>query len=714
MRSSRSCAAERRRRGAVVATVLALCALDPAGAAAAGLGFEVRATPDSRRPLERIAITVPPWGVDAVRTVYVLRPRAGPLDDVRFEATVDDGPATVSPAGAVSTPGRDGIVPVRISVAEPRHGQTGALVATAGGRGQTLAAIAIKRDPDAVVSVAGADDEGVSRISRSALTSERFTLASGADREITDLRIRVPPLRDPEGLQVRTEAAVGGAPLREGRPHRLPARGTLTLTVSAVLEVAGEHHGAIQLAYGGLTTAVPLRVRRVNAAPTIALADPEPMQLLTSDDKSVFLQVRETGGHTIELPPPSVLLRRSDGGALFSVPSGQVLLDGRRAPVELQPGQARALRVSLAGLDGPGRYAAHLSFGGEPRPTEATATVFVRHPAWIAVLILVMAVALSEGARELRSGRIAALRRGRAMAAVDGELGNLATVCAPAIDEQLERLDRAVPPGTGAGRTEPLAGATQAVRTELVETRRSLERIADADSARTAAWRAWFEAAAEAVAALVERTPGLPGVTPAGRNRLRQQLAADMDEIRQARDPRLAVNRYCDASAQFLDTAATGLALVAAGDGADRADVGRLAESSARAARSGDLARAWDGYIAAAQAWNGSGSRRTPDREGPPDPAAGTPGATTSPRIASRDASSGNRVPAHPIAPGRELAISLMAGAVAAVAGVIVLYEPDRAWGTFSDAVLLVAFAVAIHQGLTHGALRLLRRRPAP
>jgi hypothetical protein len=696
---------------AVAVVLVALAVIGTDAAKAADLGLEVRATPQSRRALPRIAISVPPGAADAVRTVYVVSRVDDPPRDITLTATVEDAQAAVSPTGPLPLTDRSSVVPVRISVPNPDRTLTGALVATAGQRGQTLAQIAVKHDPNAVVSIDGADDQGLKRLAPAEEMRERFVIVSETDRTITDLRIAVAPFRDPEGQQIVPDLTVDGAPLREGAPYVIPGRGRRTLTVAARLAVGGEYLSAIQLRYGAVAANVPLHVRRTHVAPTVELTDPGSVQANTGRPAAFQLELRESGGHVLLLPVPSLVLRRSDDRRAFSLPPGEVTLDGLQVPLRLEPGETRSVEVAVPGVDGPGRYTARISFGGEPEPKRATATLFVRRPVEQAVFLMLIALAFGEWARRLLSGRQLAHQRRNEVAALDGGLGRLAAGSTPVVEEQMAGLDRAVPASTTNGTVAAaLAGAADWVRAELVTTRRTLDDVASADAARTAAWRSWLDAAADQISALIDHVQELPGVEPAPRDRLRQQLAPDVEKIRDAKDPRVAVERYCDASAHYLETAATGLAGLTARR--RRPDVGRLAENSVRAARAGDLAAAWESYATAVQAWSGSQpaagvgphSPRAEVEEAVRRAAAAAPpttdGAATTP--APRPTASGQ--------PRIALVTSVVVGLVALFAGLIVLYLPDRTWGTLADFGKLFLFVAAIHLVVVTVALRVAQR----
>jgi hypothetical protein len=694
---------------AAVAVALALTITD--AAQAADLGLEVRATPQSRRALPRIAISVPPGAADAVRTVYVVSRVEDPPRDVTLTATVEDAQATLSPTGLLPLTDRSSVVPVRISVPNPDRSLTGALVATAGQRGQTLAQIAVKHDPNAVISIEGADDQGVKRLAPAEEMRERFTIVSGTDTPITDLRIAVAPFRDPEGQQTVPDVTVDGAPLREGAPYAIPGRGRRTLAIAARLPVGGEYVSAIELRYGLRAANVPLHVRRTHVAPTVALTDPGSVQASTGRPASFQLELRETGGHVLLLPVPSLVLRRSDGDRAFSLSPGEVTLDGAQVSLRLEPGETRSVEVAVPGVQGPGRYAARISFGGEPEPKQATATVFVRRPVEQALLVMLIALALGEWARRLLSGRQLAQQRRTDVAALDGGLGRLAAGSTPVVEEQLAGLDRAVPPSTTNGTVAAaLAGAADAVRAELLATRRTLDEVVTADAARTAAWRTWLDAAADQISALIDHVQELPGVEPAPRDRLRQQLVPDVEKIRDAKDPRVGIERYCDASAHYLETAASGLAALTAGR--RRPDVGRLAEDSVRAAKAGNLARAWDGYTTALQVWNGS---QPAAGVGPDSPREEVEEAVRRAAAAALPTTAGGATTAAPRVttfgqPRPALVTSAIVGLLALLAGVIVLYLPDRTWGTLADFGKIFLFVAVIHLVVVSVALGVAQR----
>jgi hypothetical protein len=687
------------RRMVAAALTVAAMIVTEGSAHAADLGLEVRASPGSRRALPRITIRVPPGAADAVRTVYVLSRVPDPPPDVRLTATVEDSQAVLSPSGRLVLSGRDSVVPVRITVPNPERAQTGTLVATSQDRGQTLAQIAVKRDPAAVISVDGADDAGLERISPVESTREAFTITSRADEAVTDLRIAVAPFRDQEGGQIVPDVTLDGAPLRAGAPYEVPSHGRRSLVVRAGLEVAGEYQGSIRLGYGRIVAELPLRIRRTRVPPTIALTSPGSVQTVTGRTTRFPLEIRETGGHTVVLPLPSLVLRRADGDRRFSQAPGEVTLDGLRVPVRLEPGEVRSVDVAVPGVQGPGEYTARISFGGEPEPKQATATLFVRRPVEIAVLVLLLGIAASEWARRRFSGPHLAVRRRSEAASLDGGLGRLVAGSAPVVEEQMAGLERAVPPPTNGNMSSALAAATDSVRGELIATRETLDRLAGADATRTSAWRTWMNAAADELMALIEHASELPGVEPSARERLRQRLVPDIESIRTENDPRLATERYRDASAHYLETAATGLAALTARD--RRPDVGRLAEISVQAARAGDLARAWQGYIAAAHAWDGSyanvrvdtaarrGAHEAAEEEalapavavvGPPAAVAGpSPRRSTGPYSRTTAATSA------------VIALAMV------LVGVLVLYQPDRAWGTLADLLAMFAFAAGIH-----------------
>ncbi|HWT26130.1 MAG TPA: hypothetical protein VN213_21665, partial [Solirubrobacteraceae bacterium] len=417
--------------GAAVAAALVLALLGADTASAADLGLEVRATPESRRGLPRIALSVPPGAADAVRTVYVVSRVDDPPRDIRLTATVEDAQATLSPPGPLPLTGRDSVVPVRIGVPNPEGDLTGALVATAGSRGETLAQIAVKHDPDAVISIDGVDDQGLKRLVPRESVLERFTIVSDADTPVTDLTLAVRPVRDPEGQQIVLDATIDGAPLRPGSPYTVPAHGRRTLAITARLPLGGEYQSAIEMRYGDVVANVPLHLRRTHAAPTVALTEPGAVQATTGRDVSFQLELRETGGHIVTLPLPSLLLQRAEDGRPFAVPPGDITLDGVQAPTRLEPGETRLVDVAVPGAGAPGRYTARLSFGGEPQPKQVTATLFVRRPVEIAIVVMLLALAFGEWARRLLSARHVGQRRRRELASLDGGLGRLASRGAP-------------------------------------------------------------------------------------------------------------------------------------------------------------------------------------------------------------------------------------------------------------------------------------------
>lgn len=682
-----------------------LGALVAATPARADLGLQVRASPEARRPLPRIAIAVPRWSRDAVRTVYVLGRPGDTLEDVSFRATVGDEEATLTPSGAITIPGGRGVVPLRISVPNARATDTGTLVATAGQRGQTLAQIAIKRDPEVVVSVAGADDGGVKRISRAEITRQRFTLVSGTDRDITDLRVRVGPLRDPEGRQVLAGVRLDGTPIGQGGPYVLRGRETMSLTVTPRLEVAGEHQTTIRLTYGRTTAEMPVQIRRTGVAPTVQLTDPGSVQLETSSDKVFDLEIRESGGHQVVLPPPSLVLRKVDEDRKLSLKPGDVALDGAQTPTIIQPGQAKTAEVTVPGVDGPGRYEARISFGGEPEPKETTATLFVRRPAWVVLILLLAVMAISELLRRIWSSRTIGRRHDAAIASLDGELTRVAAVGAPVIDEQIGGLMRVVPPGMDGDDTE-LGRATRTLESQLLIERESLGQVAAAESGRSAAWRTWLDAAADHMALLPDRTSKLPGVDAAAQERLRQQLRPDTTAIREASDPRIALERYFDGCTRFLEVAAAGLAETAGGvdgNGRRRPEVARLAGMAVEAARAGHLRRAWADYGRAIATWNGTSE---PIVEGLPTRDQGN--RTESGTSAFQE---GLNVPARITLgpPLIEVVVSGLAALGAVTAALLLLYAPDRTFGSATDLALAAVLAVAIHQILTVVGLRAAR-----
>ena len=200
---------------------------------------------------------------------------------------------------------------------------------------------------------------------------------------------------------------------------------------------------------------------------------------------------------------------------------------------------------------------------------------------------------------------------------------------APALRAELDALEENVQRWESTGRQGPLPDAAATIRQEIERARVALGKtdVAEADAARTAAWRAWLTAAADEAARLTDVTAKPPGVADEAWTAFVLEAPATLAAIRASRDPAVAYSRYVELSGRYVSLAAAGIL-----ETQDDADVRTAATAAVTAVAAKDLTTAWHWYLNAkelASEAEGEGAGEPDDDRVPVPPAAGPEPAAT-------------------------------------------------------------------------------------
>ena len=282
---------------------------------------------------------------------------------------------------------------------------------------------------------------------------------------------------------------------------------------------------------------------------------------------------------------------------------------------------------------------------------------------------------------------------------------------APVLRAELDALALAVEQWEASGRAGPPPDAAATIRQEIERARVALDKadIAEADAARTAAWRGWLTAAAEELARLADIAARPPGTPDPAWTQFVLGAPTELAAIRASQDPAAAYARYVGLSSAYVALAAAGI-LETLSPKVRKHEAARTAAAAAMSsAQNHDLTTAWERYLTAkrlaSEAVGGAageaafGDTGAPDDALAPVPPASAPEAAPTgqepdepdARIPSGDAIGADL--------GRlEWAVTAVAWILAAVSGLLLVYVPDHAWGGVGDALLLFGWGLGVHQ----------------
>jgi len=225
--------------------------------------------------------------------------------------------------------------------------------------------------------------------------------------------------------------------------------------------------------------------------------------------------------------------------------------------------------------------------------------------------------------------------------------------------------------------------------------------IIEADGARIAAWKAWTDAiAAQLLELLDPKTP--TGVLPVTWVDLRRRTVPQLATLSGA-EPAQAVATYRAIAVDLLTTLADGLSSAAT---ALDPTVAAQADAAIAQAAAGQLDAAWDTYEEAARQWQAAQAVGTAGAA----PAAPTPGMTALMRGLALSAPAPaaaavgtSTVPLPDTAKIRarlgavEWLVTAFSVAVAALLGLVLVYQPDPSWGGWEDVIVLFLIGLGVH-----------------
>lgn len=817
--------------GAGFFLVLVICAgaLASRTQAAGPADIEALSSPEGE-PEDPIELVVPTGAADVEELLFLRTADGEALSDIQLIGRVGGTALEITPvgqsAGATVDIPAQGLAPVTVKVTDPPAGtQQGRLIASAGTQSATVASLTVRRSQGAVLSVAGAGADGVAFTSTTARFSRQLQIISTAQQAVDDLRIRVAPFVDAASEQVTPQVAVSGEALDPDRSYSVPALGRLELGISADLVAGGEYTSAINLVYGDQQANVPITVTRSREPLSIELAAAAAVDVSVpgNDGRAEFqVEVRETGGRSVVLPPPAVTVTRTRGQSQIGVTPEGVTIDGE-APkvVELAPDETVTQTFEVSGLPGPGQYTIKLSYpSGEAAPREVSTSAFARRP-WLEALALLLVAglvsflirrawtrtrvrllaqrSLSRVSEELelivsRQGMtaaelpvvqamrdrlmrswhkleadpatdvaaerddvagklplfarwLAATRAAREIGAAPAILSDLRLVGAylrdhggdangasqamarvedgladlPGLLDRIEGLERAFQSWLGTGRTGGTPAEAEIIRTKLREARENIDRNKsdDAEAAYATAWRTWLAAATTELEQLAKAEKPV-GVTATAWGNLAKHLGEARAVIQGATSAGVALQAYKGGYAQYLETIITGLQADVrsrrekATDKTVFDELLEMLEGAKRALSADKPEVAWEQYKQAKLVYDPlvrPPSGRSvevadvgADLKGgaPPPPAAEAAGpAPAFPTATPRRDAPAVLLPSALLT--RQIGelerwVSLAAAGLAALLGLILLWEPNATWGSTNDIVVAVLWAFGLHQ----------------
>jgi len=434
----------------LAAAVLATLALTPASASAADLGLQLSLAPGGEQR-SSVELALEPGATQTSIPVYVRKADGGELEGLRLSADISGATVEITPdggaAGATAKLEKDGLLRFTVLAKDVAHQQvSGKLIASAGANFQTLADLNVTRPPAAqALAIEGAGDDGIERTSDVALVRLALTIVSKQRDDISDLRVAVTPFTAETQDQVHPDVQMNGRANEAGTVATIGGNAAVPLDISANLESGGIWISAIRLTYGGQTTVVPIKVTRNRAALTVAFDEvPEVhggVAIGGARDIVFRVPVTETGGRTVDLQRPVLILKRVDGASSEQARYDRFTFDGRSdGSSRLTPGQSKMVDLKVFGVEGAGEYSATLRFrGAGGQPQDVATKAWLRVDWWWALLVLGAAVIAGEVVRRLRTERLVSVRTQTELALLNDQLEQAARN-AEATDEDLPVL----------------------------------------------------------------------------------------------------------------------------------------------------------------------------------------------------------------------------------------------------------------------------------
>ncbi|MBD0320152.1 MAG: hypothetical protein ICV87_07460, partial [Gemmatimonadetes bacterium] len=315
---------------------------------------------------------------------------------------------------------------------------------------------------------------------------------SAADTLGDTVSVELLPLRGPQGERARVKAWFGGdTTATRAVVGRL---GGTVLHLRADSGSARQYEGGFVLVTPRARTAKGFRVtwtRRgtgvaVEGAGTSAATLSLPWWLVGRARIAVPLTLADTSGAGVTLAPPRLVsLQRVGGDTALEVDFREMEVrgaDGKRirGGIQLPPDDSRRLRLLVPGIREAGRYTGKVRIAGRDAvPTTAAFTVYVRHGVWMAGLLILAGIGISEFIRRYqRKVRPRLVQRRRAaellealgaaerqIAATGGTTADQGVVIR-SLREKLEAVYD--DPDAGAPPTDPGAGAAADTGARLV------------------------------------------------------------------------------------------------------------------------------------------------------------------------------------------------------------------------------------------------------
>lgn len=393
-----------------------------------GLGVKVKAdVPTVGADAPVISLTIPPGGsasaflvlentsgakIQGLKLLGYLVPAPGQTGTPPA-ITVKGAGTDLQEAGWTIEAGKGLPLTLNVPSFDPSAATEGWLVGTRGeAQYEALARVKIEKGGQVKLLNVGADGAVKIDLSINTLTWRLTAEATGSSP--FDLVLVVTPFIGPNGVRVTPKLRVSGcaevAPGKDGdvvRALNVNGPGRFYVDLETVEVVAsGTYSGAVELrpAKEAPATAL-LTVTRTRSAPTVEMKPPDPIRDATHTwpygaATEVRVYLKETGGRSVSLDRPELVsLTKKDGAG--KVQAGARIAsvldadgeDVKQFPIELKPGEARLLRVSLSSLRDPGEYSGLLRFGSaDYLALEQPVTIVKRYPALIAGLIIAVGI----------------------------------------------------------------------------------------------------------------------------------------------------------------------------------------------------------------------------------------------------------------------------------------------------------------------------------